>query len=138
MKHIAHIILIITASLLATVPCYGRQRPGEKVGVEIPEMVYDFGTAKETAGTVEHTFVLKNTSKVPVSILTAIPSCGCTVADYDRKPIMPGKDGEVKIKFALAGQKGEVDKDIRMRVKSASGPSEQITLRLKGAVVPAK
>ena len=34
------------------------------------------------------------------------------------------------------GQKGEVEKDVRVRFKNGAGKSEQLTLRIKGVVIP--
>ena len=34
------------------------------------------------------------------------------------------------------GQKGEQDKEVRLRVKNADGKAENISLRLTGMVVP--
>ncbi|MDE6134695.1 MAG: DUF1573 domain-containing protein, partial [Muribaculaceae bacterium] len=102
------------------------------------ETVYDFGNARSDAGSITHTFSIRNNGKKALSIISALPSCGCTVADYDRKPFMPGQEGTVKVKLSLYGQKGEIQKDVKVRLKSASGASEQIVFALKGVVIPAE
>jgi len=46
------------------------------------------------------------------------------------------KKGKIKVSFNPKGQRGEVDKDVRVRFKNGAGKSEQLTLRIKGCVVP--
>lgn len=42
---------------------------------------------------------LRNTGKKLLVIHDIVTSCGCTVADYDKRPVMPEKSIEVKISF---------------------------------------
>ena len=42
---------------------------------------------------------LRNTGKKLLVIHDIVTSCGCTVADYDKRPVMPGKSVDVKISF---------------------------------------
>ena len=42
---------------------------------------------------------LRNTGQKLLVIHDIVTSCGCTVADYDKRPVMPGKSVEVKISF---------------------------------------
>jgi hypothetical protein len=51
-------------------------------------------------------FELKNNGTTPVIITSAKSSCGCTVADYQKDPILPGKTALVTAKYnatALGG-----------------------------------
>lgn len=124
-------VAVIFASALEA-----RTLPGDKVGVRVDTIIYDFGTAKAEKGTVEHEFVIKNIGTTPVSLISVKPKCGCTVPYYTREPIKPGKSAKVKVKFHLSGIKGEVDKEIRIRLKNGARKSEEISLRMAGVVVP--
>lgn len=44
------------------------------------------------------TFILKNTGDVPLLIKNISASCGCTVPEWDKKPINPGEKTEIKVK----------------------------------------
>lgn len=44
------------------------------------------------------TFILKNTGKAPLLIKDIAASCGCTVPEWDKKPIKPGDKTEIKVK----------------------------------------
>ncbi len=122
--------------LLAVVTSEARTNPGEKTGVTFDKMVYDFGTVKESGPNVKHEFVMTVTGDSPVAILQAHASCGCTRPSYDRKPVRPGEKSVIKVTFVPKGQKGEVNKEIRLKLKSANGKSEAVTLRLTGVVTP--
>ena len=45
-------------------------------------------------------------------ISSCTASCGCTVPQWPREPIAPGKSGEIKVVFNSAGKGGLVSKDI--------------------------
>lgn len=130
--------LIISIIVLGTLAVFARKNPGEKVGVTIENMVYDFGTVSDDSGDVTHEFTFDVTGSSPVAILSATANCGCTTPQYDRKPTMPGKTGKVKVSFVPKGQRGEIDKDIRVKFRSGNGAAETVTLRLTGVVIPKK
>jgi len=44
-------------------------------------------------------FVVKNIGKTPLIIESASPTCGCTIGDYTKSPIAPGKTGEITATF---------------------------------------
>ncbi len=129
------LVLCLTAILAVCVASAARQ-PGEKVGVSFPEIVYDFGTVKQSDKPVVHEFVMKVDGDSPVVIVTASASCGCTRPTYDRKPVAPGKSTAIKVRFLPKGQKGEIDKSVRVRLKNGKGKSETVNLRITGVVVP--
>ncbi len=66
--------------------------------IEFMETTYDFGTVKD-GEKVKHVYKFKNTGKEPLIISDAKGSCGCTVPDWPREPIAPGKMGEIKVEF---------------------------------------
>jgi hypothetical protein len=43
-------------------------------------------------------FTLKNTGDVPLLIKDISASCGCTVPEWDKKPVKPGDKTEIKVK----------------------------------------
>lgn len=125
---------MLAAAVMAVLTASAKT-PGEKVGLEFPELSYDFGTVSDD-GSVVHEFPYTNVGDGAVAIITASASCGCTRPEYSRKPLMPGKTGKIKVTFHTVGQKGEINKDVKLRLRSANGKSEQVTLRITGVVVP--
>ncbi|MEO6948197.1 MAG: DUF1573 domain-containing protein [Ginsengibacter sp.] len=94
---------------------------------------FDFGKIKQNVPK-EATFVFTNTTKQPLIIEQAAPSCGCTVSDYTKAPIAPGKTGTVKATYDAAAI-GTINKSITVKF---AGIDETTYLRLAGEVVPAK
>jgi len=63
-------------------------------------------------------FRFKNTGKVPLVIESVTPSCGCTVADFNREPIAPGADDEISASFDSEGRPGLQHKEITVKANT--------------------
>jgi hypothetical protein len=100
--------------------------------VAFPEVEYYFDTIQQ-GDIVEHTFAVKNTGEKNLYIANAFGSCGCTVPEYPKEPIPPGKTAQVKVTFNSAGKEGNQNKTITL-VMNTSKRSE--VLYLKGYVKP--
>lgn len=79
--------------------------------ITFEKKVYDFGTITE-GEVVEHTFKFTNTGDTDLIISNASASCGCTIPDWPKEPIAPGKQGKIKVKFNSNGKKDMITKDI--------------------------
>jgi hypothetical protein len=75
----------------------------------VKEEMQDIGKIKQ-GDTVFCTFVVENRGKTNLLIKRVSPSCGCTVAKYEEKPIPPKGSGKIKLIFATNGREGEVTK----------------------------
>lgn len=91
---------------------------GEKTKNTLPVM--EFKTTKHDFGTivqgekVAQKFKFKNTGGSDLIISDASASCGCTVPEYDRKPVKPGGEGEIEVVFDSAGRTGSQHKTINI------------------------
>jgi len=79
--------------------------------ITFDETTYDFGTVP-SGEKVKHVFKFTNTGNEPLVIENAKGSCGCTVADWPREPIPPGKGGEITVVFDSKGKSGKVTKRV--------------------------
>ena len=79
--------------------------------------------------TVEFEFT--NPSMVPLIISSARPSCGCTVADYPKEPIAPGKSGKIVVTYNAASG-GAFTKSTTISSNAAEG---NFSLIIKGEVI---
>src|SRR5215217_47976 len=71
---------------------------------------YNFGKIKK-GEVVSYAFKFKNTGAVPLIIKDAMATCGCTVPEPPKEPILPGKESEIKVVFNSAGKPvGATDK----------------------------
>lgn len=69
----------------------------------------------------ETEFVISNVGKLPLVINDVITSCGCTKVDYIKKPILPGDNIILKIKYK-AEQPEHFNKTITVYCNAESAP----------------
>lgn len=98
--------------------------------IEYIEAEYDFGTITE-GEVVDHVFKFKNTGDAPVILSQVSASCGCTTPDYTKEPVLPGKEGEIKVSFNSLGQVG-----VQQKIVSIMSNAENriTTVQIKGTV----
>ncbi len=94
------------------------------------ELVHDYGEVPE-GPKAEYDFVFKNKGSKPVIISNAVGSCGCTTANWDHEPIMPGKKGKIHVIYNTLQRPGPISKQVTV-TSDASEPV--IVLQIKGNV----
>lgn len=82
-------------------------------GIKWEKKSHDFGSIK-MGPKADVTFKFTNTTKAPLVITAANPSCGCTASEYTKTPIMPGKTGEVTASYGTDGRPGFFQKSIKV------------------------
>jgi hypothetical protein len=75
------------------------------------EELHDFGRVIQ-GEKVSFSFKFKNAGNSDLVITDAKGSCGCTIADYPKKPIKPGESGTIDVKFSTEGKKGFQNKTV--------------------------
>lgn len=90
---------------------------------------YNFGNIPQNVPATA-TFKFTNTGKVPLVISSAQGSCGCTVPEWPKEPIAPGKTGEIKATYNAANP-GQFTKTVSITANVDGGV---IVLTLKGNV----
>jgi hypothetical protein len=95
---------------------------------------HDFGIVTN-GEKVKYEFRFKNTGKTPLIISNAEASCGCTVPEYPREPIVPGGEGTISVVFDSSGRIGMQNKLISVYSNAVPAVSE---LHLIGDVKEAK
>ena len=93
---------------------------GNKPTMNFKDTMHDFGTLHE-GEVAEHSFEFTNNGKTPLIISSASASCGCTVADYDRNPILPGKKSSIKVRYNSANRTGHQEKYITITTNTSRG-----------------
>ena len=87
----------------------------------------DFGTVAR-GEKIAWDFTLKNTGDKPLEILSVQPTCGCTVADFD-KVIQPGATGKVHAVVDTTQFSGPISKGITVASNDPTQPAAQLTMR---------
>ena len=114
-------IIYTTILLLALVSCDQRSRETKNLNtsaietdqtsnkepiISFDKKTWDFGTITD-GEVVEHTFRFTNTGTSDLVISSASASCGCTIPNWPKEPILPGNSGEIEVIFKPSkGQAG--------------------------------
>ncbi|MEE4273209.1 MAG: DUF1573 domain-containing protein [Thermoanaerobaculales bacterium] len=98
----------------------------------VPSKIIDVGTVTQGV-VVDAVFDLVNEGNGPLSIKAVRPTCGCTVADFDRE-IAAGATGHVNAKLDTADFAGPISKSILVMSDDPQGPT--VTLVIKADVRP--
>ena len=81
-------------------------------------------------GSVPIYILIINNSEEPVAILTVKSSCGCTVTDYSKEPVLPRKSSSVSATYN-AKKQGLFQKTVTVTMSD----NQHYKLILKGIVV---
>ena len=93
---------------------------------------HDFGQVNE-GDKVVFDFFFTNTGKSALIISNATATCGCTVPEYPKQPLAPGKTGIIHVVFNSTGKSGMQNKIITLTTNTFKGNEE---LHLVGNVKP--
>lgn len=93
---------------------------------------YDFGKIKQNVPAT-YTFEITNKSNKPLVIENAHATCGCTVPEYQKDPILPGKTAKIKVQYNAANG-GHFDKTVYVKL---AGVDEEKALAITGEVLAA-
>ena len=92
--------------------------------------VHDYGKIPQGAdGTVEFTFT--NTGNAPLILSNAKGSCSCTVPQWPKEPISPGKSAKLVVKYDTK-RVGAINKSVTITSNASNEPTKVI--RIKGYV----
>lgn len=97
--------------------------------IKLDKLVHDYGNIIQ-GDNGECVFKFKNTGKEPLLISNCQGSCGCTVPQCPRDPILPGKTGEIKVKYDT-NRIGPISKSVTIQSNAKSGVQ---TVTIKGNV----
>lgn len=123
MKQLITILFIGLISLSATAQ--------EKIAkIEFKETTIDYGTIEKGSNGVR-VFEFTNTGDAPLIISDAKSSCGCTIPKKPKDPILPGKTGEIEVKYDT-NRVNPIRKTITI-ISNAETPT--VALKIKGTVV---
>ena len=79
--------------------------------IKFDEEVHDFGRITQ-GEKVSFSFKFKNTGKSNLIIASAAGSCGCTVPEYSKEPVLPGQESKIDVVFSSEGKSGMQEKTI--------------------------
>ena len=89
--------------------------------IALSESNFSFGKLKK-GDHVEHVYEVTNTGENPLIISEVKPACGCTVPDYTKEPILPGKKGKITLKFDSSNFDGMISKQAEVFANVEKAP----------------
>lgn len=125
------LIVLVMLGLASSVNAQDATKP--VAGMTWTTTTIDFGKI-EQGKPVSADFEFSNPSMVPLIISSVRPGCGCTVADYPKEPIQPGKSGKISVTFNAASS-GNFSKTIMVTTNATEGNT---ALVIKGEVLAKK
>jgi hypothetical protein len=81
------------------------------------DSLVDFGTVTN-GQRVNVQFRYVNTGNKPLVIGGVVAGCGCTIPEYTKEPVMPGKEGYVKAVFNSINQPPTVHKTVSVAMNT--------------------
>lgn len=100
-----------------------------KAKIEFKSETVDYGEIAKGADGVR-VFEFTNTGTAPLIVSDVRSSCGCTIPKKPDAPIMPGKTGEIQVKYDT-NRVGPIRKAITV-ISNADTPTK--VLKIKGEV----
>lgn len=124
MKQLIQISLLIYSFTCAT---YGQQT--NQPGIKFDTLIHDFGLL-EKGSNASCSFIFVNRAESPVIITNVKSSCGCTVPEWPKEPVLPGGSGSIQVRYNTQIT-GIFQKTINIY---SSQNSQPIVLTIKGSV----
>ena len=113
--------------------------PQMDVGQKLPKTSIKFNSDMHEFGNVEvnsenkYSFSFTNSGNEPLKISNAKGSCGCTVPNWPKEPILPGESGKIDVVFRPSkGQAGS--KQTKTVTVSANTTPENTILKITAFV----
>ncbi|MBQ7062938.1 MAG: DUF1573 domain-containing protein [Bacteroidales bacterium] len=92
--------------------------------------MHDFGLLM-AGENISYSFKFTNTGNADLVVSGCTASCGCTVADYPRERIAPGKSGYITVTFKSKGMTGQQMKEV---VVASNAQPSRTRLRITATV----
>lgn len=100
--------------------------------ISFKETSHDFGEVV-FKGVATYEFIFENTGKEPLILTQPKSSCGCTVAEWPKEPILPGKTGKITVTYKTTNKPGVFNKIVT--VFSNAKENKEVKLAIKGKVL---
>lgn len=125
LKMMKKIVLVLFVGLLAI----SLNAQDKTAKIEFKSDTVDYGEIEKGADGIR-VFQFTNTGDAPLIISKVNSSCGCTIPKSPKDPILPGKTGEIQVKYDT-NRVGPIRKAITV-ISNADTPT--VVLKIKGDV----
>ncbi|GCD79922.1 DUF1573 domain-containing protein [Schleiferia thermophila] len=118
--------------VLLAAAAYAQKKNGPIITFEKSEL--DYGKIAQNSERVRE-FVIVNTGNEPLIIQNATGSCGCTVPEWPKEPIMPKKKAVLRVNYDTS-RIGPFSKTVKIYSNAINnGPDGTVSFTVKGEVL---
>ncbi len=124
--------LLLVMSFIFAVTAQDTKVKSKKVKepeITFESLTHDYGNILQGDNGVCE-FVFKNTGKADLILTNCRSSCGCTVPEWPKDPIRPGKKASIKVKYNTQ-RIGAINKTITVE---SNAVNNRVVLSIKGNV----
>lgn len=101
--------------------------------IKFDKTTHNFGEFSEENPIVTCIFTFTNIGDAPLVIHQAVASCGCTVPQFTKEPILPGENGQIKVTYSGKGRyPGHFRKSVTVR---SNAKKEMMRLYIEGEMI---
>lgn len=122
--------LLLAGLVLFSTSLFAQKKADDIAKLDVE--TYNFGKIKQNVP-AKATITVTNVGTEPLLIEQASPSCGCTVSDYTKTPIAPGKTGTINATYNAVSL-GQIDKTLTVKF---AGADDVKFVKLTGEVLTA-
>ncbi len=129
------IFVLLTALFLMSSITFAQAKNTEPQNgpiITFKETAHDFGNI-QFKGNGTYEFVFVNTGNEPLILTQPKSSCGCTVPEWPRQPILPGEQNVIRVTYKNTDRPGSFNKYVT--IFSNSLTNNEIKLHIKGTVL---
>jgi len=127
-------IILISILLFTTVSCSeesGKKTDKKAARIEFKDTNHDFGELK-FGGDGSCEFIFKNTGKSPLILDNVKSTCGCTIPEWTREPVIASGNGKIRVIYDTH-RVGAFSKTLIVYSNASNSP---VRLFIKGKVLP--
>lgn len=120
-------------TLIVAILCSTISFAQAKIEFKDRDNTIDYGNVYKDVDSGVRVFVFTNTGDAPLIITNVQSTCGCTVPSKPTDPIMPGKTGEISVKYNM--NPGPIRKTISVETNASNVEGGRVALKIKGEVL---
>ena len=123
-------LILFTLMFIASASVTLAQKPAE---IKFDKQTHNFGTLNPDSAFATCVFSFTNVGEQPLVVNQAFASCGCTVPEWPKYPILPGESNVIKVTYKNTDRPGSFNKYVT--VFSNALVNKEVKLHIKGTVL---
>lgn len=126
MKYLYTLIVLLFSFLI-------QAQNGAKIEILAKNNTIDYGEVIKGKDNGIRSFEFKNIGDKPLIINNVQSTCGCTIPEFPKSPVLPGKTDFIKIKYNM--KVGPIRKTITVETNAVNFSDGRVVLKIEGEVI---